>query len=83
MDPKILEKSREFGQIFVDTINQSTSAFNFVETAKSKLLKENFKQIYEKDSWSFAPGDKLFYTRNNSAIFAFTIGKKYDPDVLK
>ena len=62
-----------------DTINQSTSAFNFVETAKSKLLKENFKQIYEKDSWSFAPGDKVFYTRNNSAIFAFTIGKKYDP----
>jgi aspartyl aminopeptidase len=79
MDPKILEKSREFGQIFVDTINQSTSAFNFVETAKSKLLKENFKQIYEKDSWSFKPGDKLFYTRNNSALFAFTIGKKYDP----
>ena len=79
LDSKILEKSREFGQIFVDTINQSTSAFNFVETAKSKLLKENFKQIYEKDSWSFAPGDKLFYTRNNSAIFAFTIGKKYDP----
>ena len=79
LDSKILEKSREFGQIFVDTINQSTSAFNFVETAKSKLLKENFKQIYEKDSWSFAPGDKVFYTRNNSAIFAFTIGKKYDP----
>ena len=79
LDSKILEKSREFGQIFVDTINQSTSAFNFVETAKSKLLKENFKQIYEKDSWSFAPGDKLFYTRNNSAIFAFTIGKKYEP----
>ena len=43
LDSKILEKSREFGQIFVDTINQSTSAFNFVETAKSKLLKENFK----------------------------------------
>ena len=79
IDPSILEKSREFGKIFVDTINQSTSAFNFVETAKSKLLKENFKQIYEKDSWSFKPGDKLFYTRNNSALFAFTIGKKYDP----
>ena len=79
IDPKILEKSREFGKIFVDTINESTSAFNFVETAKSKLLKENFKQIYEKDSWSFKPGDKLFYTRNNSALFAFTIGKKYDP----
>ena len=79
LDPTILEKSREFGKIFVDTINESTSAFNFVETAKSKLLKENFKQIYEKDSWSFKPGDKLFYTRNNSAIFAFTIGKKYDP----
>ena len=78
-DPTILEKSKEFGKIFVDTINQSTSAFNFVETAKSKLLKENFKQIYEKDSWSFKPGDKLFYTRNNSALFAFTIGKKYDP----
>ena len=79
IDPTILEKSKEFGKIFVDTINQSTSAFNFVETAKSKLLKENFKQIYEKDSWSFKPGDKLFYTRNNSALFAFTIGKKYDP----
>jgi len=78
-DPKLLSQSQEFGQLFVDTINLSPSNFNFVETAKSKLLKENFTQIFEKDSWSFKPGDKLFYTRNNSAIFAFTIGKKFDP----
>lgn len=69
---------KEFGELAVDTLNKSVCAYNFVETAKEKLTAAGFKQIYEKDIWKFVPGDKIFYTRNNSCIIAFTVGKLYD-----
>ena len=70
------EIMKQFANQAVDSLNKAVCAFNFVEMAKEKLLQSGFVQIYETDPWNFKPGDKLFYTRNNSCIIAFTIGKE-------
>ena len=72
------EVMKQFANQAVDSLNKAVCAFNFVEMAKEKLLQSGFVQIYETDPWNFKPGDKLFYTRNNSCIIAFTVGKEYN-----
>ena len=79
LSKEIIEQSQKFANQAVETLKTSVSPYNFVETAKKLLKSNSFTQIYEGDQWNLTPGSKYFYTRNNSAIIAFSIGKKYDP----
>lgn len=72
----IFDKSLEFGKIAVNALKNSVTPYNYVEHAKKELKNAGFTQLFEKDPWNFDLGKKYFYTRNNSAIIAFTIGKK-------
>ena len=77
---EIYQKCLEFGQTAVNALKKSVSPYNFVEHAKKELKSSGFTQIYESDPWNFEPGKKYFYTRNNSCIIAFNIGKKFNPE---
>jgi len=77
---EIYQKSLEFGNTAVNALKKSVSPYNFVEFAKGELKSAGFTQIYESDAWNLEAGKKYFYTRNNSCIIAFNIGKKYNPE---
>ena len=77
---EIFQKSLEFGQTAVNALKKSVSPYNFVEHAKKELKSSGFIQIYESDPWNLEPGKKYFYTRNNSCIIAFNVGKKFNPE---
>ena len=77
---EIFQKSLEFGQTAVNALKKSVSPYNFVEFAKKELKSAGFVQIYESDPWNLEAGKKYFYTRNNSCIIAFNIGKKFNPE---
>ena len=77
---EIFQKSLEFGQTAVNALKKSVSPYNFVNFAKKELKDAGFLQIYESDPWNLEPGKKYFYTRNNSCIIAFNIGKKFNPE---
>ena len=77
---EIFQKSLEFGQTAVNALIKSVSPYNFVEHAKKELKAAGFVQLYESDPWNLEAGKKYFYTRNNSCIISFNIGKKFNPE---
>jgi aspartyl aminopeptidase len=70
-------KTDEQVQGFLDFVNASPSAFHAVQSAKERLLAEGFVQIKENEEWKLKAGQKYFFTRNHSSIFAFVVGGKY------
>jgi aspartyl aminopeptidase len=71
----ILEISKKFALEIVEALNASVTHFHAVDYMKNQLLSSGFKELNEKDSWKLTKGGKYFYTRNSSALIAFTIGK--------
>lgn len=65
---------------FLSFVNSSRSAFHAVESAKVRLAKHGFVGLSERDHSSFAsirPGGKYWFTRNQSSLVAFTVGKQW------
>jgi aspartyl aminopeptidase len=63
---------------FLKFVDASPSPFHAVESTIKKLISAGFIEIFEQDSWkNLKANGKYFYTRNKSAIMAFTIGGKY------
>ena len=52
------------------------SPVNFwaVNTARTLLENEGFRQLDMADEWTLVPGDKYYVIQNGSAIFAFIVG---------
>lgn len=78
LSKEFFSQAQSFAHQAVDILSTSTSAWNFVATAKAKLVEAGFKQIYEKDTWSLKANDKVFYTRNKSCIIAMSIGGQFN-----
>jgi aspartyl aminopeptidase len=66
-------------QGFLDFVNASPSAFHAVQSAKERLLAQGFMQLKENEEWKLKAGQKYFFTRNHSSLFAFVVGGKYEP----
>jgi hypothetical protein len=64
-------------QGFLDFVNASPSAFHAVQSAKERLLGQGFVQLKENEEWKLKAGQKYFFTRNHSSLFAFVVGGKY------
>ena len=70
------KKSKEnFLYSLMKNINNSPTAFHAVNENKKILLKNNFIELNESESWKIEPGNKYFFTRNNSSIIAFIVPK--------
>ena len=74
----LLEQSLKYAKRFVDALNSSVSHFHAIQYCSETLQKAGFKMLNESDNWKLEPNGKYFFTRNDSALFAFTIGGKVD-----
>lgn len=65
---------KKYNQELFNFIEKTTSAFLGVETIKELLLKNDFIELSENESWNLNTNKKYFCTRNDSSILAFTLG---------
>ncbi|OBZ76741.1 Aspartyl aminopeptidase [Grifola frondosa] len=66
---------------FLSFVNASPTPFHAVHSAALRLEKAGFRKIREKDEWEkdVKAGGKYYFTRNQSALLAFTIPQKWQP----
>lgn len=71
----------DYPREFIKFLNASHSPYHAVENMKSLLLKHDFQELNERESWSgkVEQKGKYFVTRNNSSIIAFSVGGKWKP----
>ncbi|KAH9482938.1 Aspartyl aminopeptidase [Psilocybe cubensis] len=64
---------------FLDFVNASPTPFHAVYNASIRLENAGFQKIREKDEWekTIQPGGKYYFTRNQSALIAFTLPQKW------
>ncbi|KAK2466135.1 hypothetical protein APHAL10511_001777 [Amanita phalloides] len=64
---------------FLKFVNASPTPFHAVQNAALHLESAGFKKIREKDSWDdqLQPGGKYYFTRNQTALIAFTLPRKW------
>lgn len=62
---------------FLDFVNASPTPFHAVQSASIILDKAGFQKVRESDDWEkgVKAGGKYYFTRNQSALLAFTIPK--------
>ena len=64
---------RETAEKLLEFIKKSPTAFQAVETMKTRFSEEGFTELREEDHWKIKAGGNYFVTRNNSALIAFSI----------
>lgn len=67
--------SREFAEDLLTFLHEGSSAFQAVDVMAQMLEEEGFKKLDGKEKWELKEGDKVYYTKNGSSIFAVTIGE--------
>mmetsp|Transcript_11207 Transcript_11207/g.9584 ORF Transcript_11207/g.9584 Transcript_11207/m.9584 type:complete len:227 (+) Transcript_11207:60-740(+) len=77
MEQSIIAQSYEHATAVMDFIDKSPSPWHAVAEGKKFLLDAGFKEIFETDSWNLEAGGKYFFSRNNSTLIGFTVGKKF------
>jgi len=82
MESKSKISTEEFckrGSDLINFLNSSRDPFHAVDSIKTKLVKAGFCELKEKDCWvnSIIPGGKYLFTRNQSSIVAFAVGKNW------
>ena len=70
-------QGRAIAQGFLEFVNASVTPFHAVASSKTVLEKAGFVELCEHKSWKLEKGGKYFFTRNQSSIFAFTIGSAF------
>lgn len=58
----------------MDFLQKSPTAFHAIDTIRTELTNEGYKELPEGESWTILPGGKYYVTRNNSSIIALNIG---------
>lgn len=67
---------KKFARELIDFIYESPTAFHAVKKIKMELEAAEFRELKEGDRWNIINGGKYYVTKNDSAIIAFTVGKK-------
>ena len=76
------EASKNFANEFVAYLNEATTAFHAVDASRRSLIAAGFQPLNERDSWAIVNGGKYFFTRNDTSIFAFTVGENVNEDSI-
>lgn len=71
-----IDNSYNYSKKLVDSLNYSVSHYQAVELCSNNLKKAGFNYLNESENWKLKPGHKYFFTRNQSALIAFTVGSK-------
>lgn len=79
MKSELLSKSKVLADRFLEFVNHGTSPFHVVDWYRQCLTKKGYEELVETSNWKIEKGKKYFYTRNNSTLIAFNVGKSFDP----
>jgi len=63
---------------FVTYLNAAATGFHSVAEVKRRLRAAGFSELDERKEWILQRGGKHFFSRNGSALCAFTVGGKFD-----
>ena len=77
----LLHEGREYSTEILKGLTAGVSHFHAVAYIKDHLAQNGFVQVHEQDKWNLEGGKSYFYTRNQSSIVAFTLGKKCNAGV--
>lgn len=66
----------KYVQSLIEFMDNSVCNFCAVETIKKELNKAGFKELSLAEPWALEKGGKYYTTKNDSAVFAFNVGKK-------
>lgn len=61
-------------ELMLDFIHRSPSAFHAVDNVAAMLTEAGFEELCLCKPWTIAQGGRYFVRRNQSALFAFTLG---------
>ena len=75
---KTLSLSRQLSSDFLSFVSKAVTPFHVVSSCIEKLKKNGFTELSESNAWNLEKGGAYFFTRNNSTIFAFRVGEKFD-----
>lgn len=67
---------KDYTSSLLKFLDRSTCNFLAVDTAAKMLAAAGFTQLSLSQKWALEPGGKYFTTKNDSAIFAFTVGEE-------
>ena len=70
-----MKDTRTYANELLDFIGNSPTAFHAVLTLEKTLKAKGFNELKSEDKWNLTSGEKYYIKRNDSSIFAFTIGK--------
>lgn len=70
----------DYLQSLLRFMDNSPCDFLAVETVKGMLEEAGFKELPLSEKFSVNSGDKFFFTKNGSAIFAVTVGSKAEAE---
>jgi aspartyl aminopeptidase len=70
-----MKDNRKYAEELLDFINESPTAYHAVLTAEGILRNRGFEELKAEDKWNIVPGGKYYTITNDSAIFAFSVGK--------
>lgn len=70
----------DYLQSLLRFMDNSPCNFLAVETVKGMLEEAGFKELPLSEKFSVNSGDKFFFTKNGSAIFAVTVGNKAEAE---
>ena len=65
---------------FIDYLNASPTSFHSVEEVKRRLRASGFAELDERRPWKLERGLSYFFSRNGSAICAFSVGGRFDAE---
>lgn len=63
----------------VSFINASPTPYHATMEATTRLEKAGFDRLREESEWDIKPGGKYYFSRNQSAVVAFTVPKRWAP----
>ncbi|KAH9940573.1 aspartyl aminopeptidase [Amylocystis lapponica] len=75
----MLPSGPEAATRLLNFINASPTPLHAVHNAALRLERAGFLKIKEKDEWELQAGGKYYFTRNQSALLAFTLPQKWQP----
>lgn len=73
-----MKKSKKLADFFLEFVNSSPSPFHVVDWCRKYLSSKGFTELSDVTNWEIKKGQKYFYTRNNSTLIAFNIGKQFE-----
>lgn len=67
--------SKEFAQDLIEFLHNGATAYQAVDIMAEELVKAGYREIKGEDTWTLSAGDKVYYIKNGSSIFAVDLGE--------